>query len=493
MQKKNITLAVMAIIGIIIISSLYNQPPKANTGSIYNVALFKTDTFIVIAWNDLGMHCANKYFGNMCILPPYNNQHAQVIKVGSLTSLPQIMTTGMKITYEIPGNTYSVGKTDFWTYASSLFGVSLPNDTGLTGVGLSGIMNINGNFFHIEGIPVTPYPDSDLVYEHPFQLTLMKLYDTGNNLLASTQSVIPVSNEINCISSGCHTSEQNILDLHESVAGFDPTVKPILCANCHQDNALGMSGTAGTPVFSEAVHNKHGGITNDCYKCHPGPNTQCFRDIMKTNGMVCQDCHGSVSNVGQTISDGRQAWLEEPDCGIVACHGPVYAPEPGKLFRNSTGHSGLFCSVCHGSPHAILPTNNANDNIQNLTLQGYTGTLNKCIVCHGVNPTGPGPHGLYVSVISYDSTTTSVDELMNIYPNPVISSATIPFVISEDGKVTLALYDMDGKCVRKYLDQTLQNGSYSVKFEIGDLANGVYYCLLKTTNSLLSRKIIIAF
>ena len=32
-----------------------------------------TDSYVVIAWNDLGMHCANKDFSNMCILPPYNN------------------------------------------------------------------------------------------------------------------------------------------------------------------------------------------------------------------------------------------------------------------------------------------------------------------------------------------------------------------------------------------------------------------------------------
>jgi hypothetical protein len=491
-MKRYFTLIVLSIAALIITSAFYNPLKRTIPERTNYVAPDKTDTYIVIAWNDLGMHCANKYFGNMCILPPYNNQHVQVIKVGTISSLPQITTFGMKVTYEIPGNTYSVGKTDFWTYAPSLFGVTLPADTGLTGMGLSGTMNINGNYFYVEGIPVTPYSDLDLVNEHPFQLTLIKLYDAGNNLLASTQSVIPVSNEINCVSAGCHSSEQNILNMHESVSGFDPSVKPILCANCHQDNALGKPGTIGTPVFSEAVHNKHGGITNDCYKCHPGPNTQCFRDIMHTNGMVCQDCHGSVDHVGQTISNGRQAWLEEPDCGAVACHGPQHAAEPGKLFRNSKGHGNLFCSACHGSPHAILPTNNANDNLQNLTLQGYTGTLNSCIVCHGVAPTGAGPHGLYASVINYDPFTTNTDQLMNVFPNPVTSSATIPFIISKAGKIILSLYDQNGKCVRIFINQNLQPGSYTVNFETKDLSHGIYYYMLKTSMASFSKKMIIA-
>jgi hypothetical protein len=32
--------------------------------------------------------------------------------------------------------------------------------------------------------------------------------------------------------------------------------------------------------------------------------------------------------------------------------------------------------------------------VQNIALQGYAGTLNKCITCHGYVPSGPGPHGL---------------------------------------------------------------------------------------------------
>jgi len=98
--------------------------------------------------------------------------------------------------------------------------------------------------------------------------------------------------------------------------------------------------------------------------------------------------------VGESISNGRVPWLQEPSCGATQCHGPNYAEEPGKLFRQSRGHGGLFCSACHGEPHAILPSSQANDNAQNIALQGYAGTLNKCEVCHGVVPTGAGPHGI---------------------------------------------------------------------------------------------------
>lgn len=369
-----------------------------------------TQQYIVLAWNDLGMHCANLDFSNMCILPPYNNQKAQVILKGSAVTLPVIMTGsgGISVTYEIPGNTESATKTNFWNYSQQLFGVSLPPDMGLAGFGMSGSMLFSpGNFYLAEGIPVTAFPDATPTIPDPYQLTLIKAYSPDNQLLASTQSVIPVAHEINCVSSGCHSSEMNILNMHEDVPGFDKNNRPVFCANCHSDNALGKPGQPGVPPFSQVIHEKHGefirsGTSADCYKCHPGPNTQCWRDVMHDpSGVItnCQDCHGSVSQVGHSIDGGRNPWLEEPSCGASSCHGPNYAEEPGKLFRNSIGHGGLFCSACHGSPHAIFPSENPRDNVQNIALQGFAGTLSDCSVCHGYIPAGPGPHGIIVSTV----------------------------------------------------------------------------------------------
>ena len=382
-MKTRLTLIIAVILGIIVFESFYNPVYKT-----------PNEQYILVGWNDLGMHCANKDFQNMAVLPPYNNLTAQVIKRGSDTELPQLINAGVYITYEIPGNTYSVGKTNFWDYEYDLFGVNLPDNIGLTGEGLTGQMHPVDQHFAVEGIPITPYQDTNLLVEDPFQLALLKLYDVNDNLLASTQPVIPVSNEINCVSSGCHSSENDILYEHEDEGGFDPTDTPILCASCHSSNALGTPGTPGLESLSEVIHDKHKDKTNDCYKCHPGPNTQCQRGVMHDAGMVCQDCHGNLTEVAESIKEGREPWLEEPSCGSANCHGSNYAEETGKLFRQSKGHGGLYCSTCHGSPHAILPAVTERDNIQNIAIQGFEGTLRRCETCHGVVPQMPGPHGV---------------------------------------------------------------------------------------------------
>jgi hypothetical protein len=60
--------------------------------------------YTVLAWNDLGMHCLNPGYDKGVVLPPYNTLWAQVIKRGDP---PQIVTSGITVSYAIEGNTYS--------------------------------------------------------------------------------------------------------------------------------------------------------------------------------------------------------------------------------------------------------------------------------------------------------------------------------------------------------------------------------------------------
>jgi hypothetical protein len=478
-KTSRITL-VLAVIAMISILAAYKPPTL--------------DNYVIISWNDLGMHCANKNFQNLCILPPYNNLKAQVILRGSSTTMPQLITSDVIVNYSIPGNTISTNKTNFWDYEDQLFGVNLPPNIGLTGVGLSGQMAIatpGNDYFFVEGIPVTPYQDNNLQTEDPFQQALVELYDMQNNLLAQAEPVIPVSNEISCVSSGCHSSEANILNEHEEEGGFDPNNTPILCAECHSDNALGTPGHPGVPSLSQAIHEAHGEETNNCYKCHPGTNTQCLRDTMHTAGMICQDCHGSVAQVGSSIAQGREPWLEEPQCGDAACHGSNYAEEAGKLFKNSKGHGGLFCSACHGSPHAIYTSEEPRDNAQIVALQGYAGILTECSVCHGVNPPYPGPHGyIPTSVVQLEGTAGSGLALDQPSPNPFKEHTLISFSIEKPGKTYLDIFDSNGKQIARLINESLGTGRYQVTFNDPGFAPGIYMVNLRNNGQSITQKLL---
>jgi hypothetical protein len=208
---------------------------------------------------------------------------------------------------------------------------------------------------------------------------------------------------------------------------------PVLCAACHSDNALGAPGLAGIGAESSDMHKLHGpqilqanGQTldsnsqqndlNSCYLCHPGPVTQCKRGAM--NKVLCSSCHGTLSYAG---NPARNPWLVEPSCQLCHQGGQRYTTAFGSsgswravtdqtfatnnnvpiagsdLYRFSNGHGGVYCSACHGSPHAEYPTLQANDSLYPKQLQGYVAKITECKVCHTnvpVTATG-GPHGIH--------------------------------------------------------------------------------------------------
>ncbi len=207
---------------------------------------------------------------------------------------------------------------------------------------------------------------------------------------------------------------------------------PVMCAACHKSNALPGTGIDGIPPLTQAIHSKHAMVKdpksnlvlNDvsnrssCYKCHPGKETQCLRGAMGSAGIQCQDCHGNMSMVGKA---GREGWYDMPTC--QACHyngkrelvaivngqfrnpsDKTFATNPDtpkkgySLYRFSKGHGGIKCEACHGSTHAIYPSSHHGDNLQSEKLQGYSGTIRECFVCHGKNvplTANKGPHGMH--------------------------------------------------------------------------------------------------
>jgi hypothetical protein len=88
---------------------------------------------------------------------------------------------------------------------------------------------------------------------------------------------------------------------------------------------------------------------------------------------------------------------------VPAIFGTFANPGAGnpRLYRASTGHSGVMCEGCHGATHAEWPNANpnANDNVTSNQLQGHTGVVIECTTCHGTTMnsvnTLQGPHGMH--------------------------------------------------------------------------------------------------
>ena len=294
------------------------------------------------------------------------------------------------------------------------------------------------NWFEAAGVPLTAF--DDFGRENPWPLVRVQAR-SGGQVLASLDTVLPISGEANC--GFCHNdtvdggngaattnlsnvalsiddtanvpmevsrewaADINILRLHDQkhatnlIIGTSrdtppgPTpFKAVVCQSCHYTPALDLAqlGPRGSendpdPVLgplangrdqiksksmSNVMHSHHATVedTNGnplfpamppavdsdgnlrdalaarqvleatCYQCHPGRRTDCLRGAMANGGMLCQDCHGDMAQVGDDFTRNvsplnpgdfelasdfytnpatpRVPWANEPGCG--SCH-----------------------------------------------------------------------------------------------------------------------------------------------------------------------------
>ncbi|MDA8170156.1 MAG: cytochrome c3 family protein, partial [Nitrospiraceae bacterium] len=389
--------------------------------------------YVVFAWNDLGMHCANPTYNSAVILPPYNTIWAQVVKRGNP---PQVVTKGLTVQYRFINNTYSYGKGSFgqfWDNALKLFGITLAKNTGLNLVtptlhnGLTGQMAAKSGHFEADGVPLTPLDDSGTW--NPYQVAEITVLDSTGKTVAQTRTTAPVSDEINC--SKCHGSNPflDILQKHDANEGTNLVAsRPVLCASCHGSPILATSGKGSSGEYlSQAIHGFHANKGAACYDCHPGQKTQCSRSIAHTapDGN-CTACHGDLYQVSSSVSSGaRLPWVNEPKC--VTCHNVAGVDTGSSLYRNSTGHGGMYCESCHGSPHAMVPSNQASDNYQAIQYQGKAKTIGSCGVCHDSSRgggsisdfsethAGPNPEHMTACNICHTAVSTDTSEWPHAY------------------------------------------------------------------------------
>lgn len=420
--------------------------------------------YTLLAWNDLGMHCMDGLdFSVFAILPPYNTLHAQLKdKSGKL------IASNVNLTYEAVAdstgsiNTNSSTKTNFWTWVSGLVGLNPAPNVGLNLDGLATGTPAPGNktpsltpapmsyntqyaWFEAEGIPVTPFDDMGKKNFYPTVKVVAK--DLSGKVLATTTTVLPVSDEMTC--KGCHSSittgnaaamaakpttgwvfdanadkdwKKNILKLHDqnklsnalyktglaqngyNASGLLATAnagRPVLCVACHASNAYFdklnkttvMKGVAGISPFTQALHTKHSTVKD--------PSTLLALDSINDR-TSCYLCHpGSATQclrgaMGKAVDASGKSLMS-----CQSCHGNN--AQVGNKARQGW-YNEPTCEACHNSaaPNkraltgvnasgiAIVPTDhtfatNANTPVTGLNLYRFSKGHGglQCEACHG--------------------------------------------------------------------------------------------------------------
>ena len=138
-KRKNIILAVTCFfICIGLISIFMNLFVKSDQTSIMQ----QNSGYVILATNDIGMHCYQLSYSSFLILPPGNNLRVQVFRNEGKEA--ELINSGIEVSYRIINNTTSADKINFWEYAKD-YGYEIAPNIGITGNGLIGKMKLSGD------------------------------------------------------------------------------------------------------------------------------------------------------------------------------------------------------------------------------------------------------------------------------------------------------------------------------------------------------------
>ncbi len=77
------------------------------------------------------------------------------------------------------------------------------------------------------------------------------------------------------------------------------------------------------------------------------------------------------------------------------------------------------------------------------------------------------------------------------YPNPFNPSTEIKFDVLKTGNVNIKVYDETGKNIMTLTNGVKNPGTYSVKFDASALSSGLYYYVMETGGTILSKKMVL--
>jgi hypothetical protein len=107
-----------------------------------------------------------------------------------------------------------------------------------------------------------------------------------------------------------------------------------------------------------------------------------------------------------------------------------------------------------------------------------------------------------VCLIRFESEQVQVEEpvinrqpfgtgLLSNYPNPFNSSTMIEFTLPEARFVTLTVYDLQGREIRKLLNEHKRGGTHVVSFDATTTSSGVYFYRLRTGEATVTEKMLL--
>jgi len=173
---------------------------------------------------------------------------------------------------------------------------------------------------------------------------------------------------------------------------------------------------------------------------------------------------------------------------------PVFALREEKMARIPEAHYGQL--DCYGMP--ILSSNFDHVNVIYAGVHGR-GLFRTTSLSFPPNTYDFGPNCESFSVINLPQfnpqVITGIDDvnkanLFQVFPNPVNDIATMQVTLQTPGKISLKIYNMEGKLVRDLINNVNRSGAFTESVNLSNLGTGNYILMLQTPSGNVSRQLI---
>ena len=172
------------------------------------------------------------------------------------------------------------------------------------------------------------------------------------------------------------------------------------CLMCHSDtNAKGTGGKViglDKAVFKGSAH---GALGVKCTDCHSDTSAEKLPHPPKLKPVVCANCHEDAVKEYQTTAHAKaRAKGNEVAATCNNCHGATHAIQKSVVATSKTNRKNIeeTCGGCHGSDKVVqqahLPGGNVqalyHDSVHDKVMQsksGYADQAPTCTTCHGTH------------------------------------------------------------------------------------------------------------
>ncbi len=379
-------------------------------------------TYKVVAWNDLGMHCACPTFAGFLLLPPFNTIRAQVFQYGgndpTLVTSSNLATLGLSITYGMVENTDANLQADAYfsqwiAYSPKLFPGFQPvvggKVMGLAGNGLTGTMAYDSNLLDWKAVGIPAYPITsgnaslDIMTDplggpnrNPYPTTTVYVKNsTTGAILAQTNTVTPVAFGGCC---SCHLDLAAANGYPRTPAGsfaylgvlhganssrinfnyLDPTGDgtsgPIRCSWCHWDPAMGEAAAPGLDaVFPNYVIMPGASFTRSDVRVSQYSFSDVLHRFHVQDSLVLSQYDPNIANNCYDCHPGNN----------VNCYRGAH--------KTKTGTPPMWCTDCHGNLNQRVAAGQMTQPWKTSTLPSCIGAaagITSTFPCHTSNDVG---------------------------------------------------------------------------------------------------------